>query len=149
MTGGWFGTGAQLFVPSSQTRTSGAFGSQTGIVAGWQTRAAQRSTPLQKAPSSQAVPSVAPRSFGQVGAAPVQLSTKSQAPVAGRHATPAPAKPSAGHRAELPLQDSATSQTPFAARHSVAGPAKPSAGQRLVVPVQDSATSHTPFAARH
>src|SRR5205823_259912 len=129
--------------------------------------------------SVHAVPLAFFASAGQLGPVPVQFSTWSHSPAAGRQGVVEDAKPSAGHVLLVPVHVSATSHTPAEARHTV--PALPagcwqatlvpshwstvhglpslvhavpaaffaSAGQLGPVPVQFSARSHSSAAARH
>jgi len=167
----------------SATSHAPAVGRQTApaLPAGcWQVSLVpSHSSLLHGLPSSvHAVPLAFFASAGQLGPVPVQFSTWSHSPAAGRQGVVEDAKPSAGHVLLVPVHVSATSHTPAEARHTV--PALPagcwqatlvpshwssvhglpslvhavpeaffaSAGQLGPVPVQLSARSHTSAAAR-
>ena len=118
-------------------------------------------------------------SLGQLGPVPVQVSSTSQSPAAGRqtapalpagcwqaslepshsstvhgfpslvHAVPAGLFASEGQFGPVPVQFSAGSHTPADARHWVKAERNPSAGQVVPEPVQVSTSSQGPAAARH
>src|SRR5439155_1512800 len=85
-------------------------------------------------------------SAGHSGPLPVQKSSTSHPPVAGRQSVLPGAKASAGQSSWTPSQLSAVWLGPDGGRHSAVLLA--SAGQPGPVPVQKSSTSHTPVAGR-
>jgi hypothetical protein len=102
-------------------------------------------TPLQKAPSSQLVPSGTNAFAGHDVTRPLHISGTSQMPLAARQ-MPVRLR-SGGHAAEAPVHCSARSQSPCGLRQTIPAPKIVSAGQEAP-PLHSSLGSHSPALGR-